>query len=66
MMETYEETRLKYKIQELEREIDRLNEKINNQANEIFKKDCEISRLQEYENRCHMAYDSWALDPERD
>lgn len=65
-METYEERLLKYKIQELEREIDRLNEKINKQADEIFKKDCEISRLQEYENRCHMAYDAWALDPERD
>lgn len=64
-METEEERRLKYKIQELQREIDRLKAQINKQADEIFKKDCEISRLEEYERRCHRSYDAWALDPER-
>lgn len=64
-METEEERRLKYKIQELQREIDQLKAQINKQADEIFKKDCEISRLEEYEQRCHRSYDAWALDPER-
>lgn len=64
-METEEERRLKYKIQELQREIDWLKAQINKQADEIFKKDCEISRLEEYEQRCHRSYDAWALDPER-
>lgn len=65
-METEEERRLKYKIQDLEREIEKLQAQINKQADEIFKKDCEISRLEEYEQRCYRSYDAWALDPERD
>lgn len=64
-METEEERRLKYKIQELQREIEKLQAQINKQADEIFKKDCEISRLEEYEQHCHRSYDAWALDPER-
>lgn len=64
-METEEERRLKYKIQDLEREIEKLQAQINKQADEIFKKDCEISRLEEYEQRCHRSYDAWVLDPER-
>lgn len=48
-----------------EREIEKLQAQINKQADEIFKKDCEISRLEEYEQRCHRSYDAWALDPER-
>jgi chromosome segregation ATPase len=64
-METEEEKRLKYKIQDLEREIEKLQAQINKQADEIFKKDCEISRLEEYKQRCHRSYDAWALDPER-
>lgn len=64
-METEEERRLKYKIQDLEREIEKLQAQINKQADEIFKKDCEISRLEEYEQCCHRSYDAWALDPER-
>lgn len=63
--ETDEERQLKYKISCLENEIERLKSQINKQADEIFKKDCEISRLQEYQERCHRNYDSWALDPER-
>ena len=63
--ETDEERQLKYKINCLENEIEGLKAQIDKQANELFKKDCEISRLQEYEQRCHMAYDAWALDPER-
>lgn len=63
--ETDEERQLKYKISCLENEIGRLKSQINKQADEIFKKDCEISRLQEYQERCHRNYDSWALDPER-
>lgn len=64
-METEEERRLKYKIQDLEQEIEKLQAQINKQADDIFKKDCEISRLEEYEQRCHRSYDAWALDPER-
>lgn len=64
-METEEEIRLKYRIQDLKQEIEKLQAKINKQADEIFEKDCEISRLEEYEHRCHRSYDAWVLDPER-
>ena len=64
--ETDEERRLKNKVQDLQREIERLKVKIDKQADELFKKDCEINRLQEYEQRCHRSYDAWVLDPERD
>lgn len=64
--ETDEERRLKYKINCLEREIEKLKAQIDKQDNELFKKDCEINRLKEYEQRCQRSYDAWALDPERD